>query len=150
VGEPRPHATRLEAQAHALGVASAVNFVGLVRPEAVPELIGNCTLVVMPTRLEAFGLVALQAAQMGRPVVATRVGGLVDLVVDGETGMLVDPDASQALAEAIALLLQRPDLRKQMGQAAQRRSGELFSWERFVDAYDALYRRIARTAHTAV
>ena len=79
----------------------------------------HCTIGVVPSVWEEpWGQVAAEAATVGKPVVATRVGGLQDLVVDGETGLLVPPNDSQALREAIDLLMGSPELRERMGQRA--------------------------------
>lgn len=132
----------LEAMAHQLGIAGCVEFPGWVQPDRVPALINTCTFVVMPSRLEPFGIVALQAAQMARPIVATRVGGLPEVVVNGETGLLVENHNIDELIEATTFLLNHPDVATQMGQAARKRALENFSWEMFVDAYESLYRRL--------
>ena len=139
-GPARPD---LERQAAALGLAERVSFVGWVVPERVPALLNTATVVVMPSRREGFGLVALEAALMARPVVATRVGGLPEVVAHDQTGLLVAPDDSHALAEAIAWLLAHPERAAEIGQVARRRALEIFNWERCVDAYDALYRKVA-------
>jgi glycogen(starch) synthase len=103
----------------------------------------SATIVVMPSRWEeAFGLVALEAALMGRPVVATRVGGLPEVVVDRETGLIVQKDDSEALADAIASLLDQPQQAMAMGNAGRLRAQQIFSLQRYVDAYDALYRTL--------
>jgi len=138
-GRARPDLEQLTAE---LGLTGAVEFTGWVAPEKVPELINAATVVIMPSRREAFGLVALQAAWMARPIVATRVGGLLEVVVHQQTGLLVEKEDSAALAEGIAFLLEHPEVAIQMGQAARRRVQELFSLERLVDAYDALYRKL--------
>lgn len=144
-GPARPD---LEQQAARLGLTSAVEFTGWVAPEDVPALINTATVVVMPSRPdEAFGLVALQAAQMARPVVATRVGGIPEIVVDQQTGLLVEEEDSAALAEGITFLLEHPEVARQMGQAARRRAKDVFSLERFVDDYDTLYQRLKRIEH---
>lgn len=132
----------LEAMARDLGVADCVDFPGWVEPDQVPALINSCTLVVMPSRFEPFGIVALQAAQMARPIVATRVGGLPEVVVNGETGLLVENRNIDELVTAITFLLDHPDVAAQMGQAARQRAQENFGWEMFVDAYESLYRRL--------
>ncbi len=143
-GPARPE---LEAQAQALGVADAVEFPGWVAPERVSELMNSATLVIMPSRWEEpFGLVAVEAALMARPVVASRVGGLAEVVADGETGLLVDKEDPAALARAVARLLEDPGTAERMGQAARRRARELFGFERQVDAYDGLYQRLAEGA----
>ncbi len=96
----------------------------------------------MPSRFEPFGLVALQAAQMGRPVIASRVGGLPEVVVDGETGLLVDPENVPLLAQAIESLLAQPDRSVEMGAQARAHAERNFSWDRFVGHYEMLYKRL--------
>ena len=137
-----PERPELERQAAELGLGDAVEFSGWAAPDAVPALINSATVVVMPSRSESFGLVALEAAMMARPVVATRVGGLVEIVVHQQTGLLVEPEDSSALAEAIASLLNHPQTATHMGKAARQRAQEVFSWDRYVEAYDTLYQRL--------
>ena len=138
-----PARAQLERQARDLGLDQAVTFVGWVDPGQIPRFMQSATLVIMPSRWdEAFGLVALEAALMARPVVATRVGGLPEVVVDGETGVLVPRDNSRAIAEAVAFLLTRPEQAMAMGHAGQARAQQLFSLPRYVDAFDALYRKL--------
>ncbi len=120
-GPARPE---LEAQAQALGVADAVEFPGWVAPERVSELMNSATLVIMPSRCEEpFGLVAVEAALMARPVVACRVGGLAEVVADGERGLLVDKEDPAALAHALAHLLEDRGTAERMGQAPPPRPG---------------------------
>jgi glycogen(starch) synthase len=99
----------------------------------------------MPSRREGLPLVAIQAAQMARPVIAARVGGLPEIVADGETGILVDPEDSAALANAIEFLIEHPEKAAQMGQMARRRAESEFSWTRYLNEVDALYRQLAKT-----
>lgn len=140
-GAARPD---LERCAQALGVADHVNFLGWVHPRDVLSLIDRSTMLLMPSRVpEGFGLVALQAAQMARPVVATRVGGVAEVVADGETGILVAPEGVAALTDAIMRLLDDPDLMSRMGQAARQRASACFGMERYVDSYETLLRRVA-------
>src|SRR5262249_42583718 len=140
-----PERAKLQQQVIQLRLANSVEFVGSVPPATVAHLIAQATLVVVPSRVEGFGLVALEAALMARPVVATRVGGLPEVVVHGQTGLLVEDDDNRALAVAIALLLDQPDTAKQMGRAACDRARQEFDWERHVSAYDTLYRKLGRT-----
>ena len=141
---------KLKQQTVELGLSDCVEFVGGVPPEKVADLIAQSTLVLIPSRLEGFGLVALEAGAMARPVVATRVGGLPEVIVHEETGLLVNQESSPALADAIALLLDHTDVAMQMGQAVRRRVEEVFSWERCVDAYDTVYQKLAATKHEAI
>lgn len=141
-GPARPE---LEQRAASLGILNAVEFTGWVAPSKVFDLINTATIVIVPSRWhEPFGLVALEAAQMARPVVATSVGGLPEVVVHQETGLLVEKDDVAQLIEAIAFLLDNPEVATRIGQAARVRSQEVFNLERFVDAYDALYRKLIR------
>lgn len=137
-----PERTQLQKQARELGITERVNFIGKIYPKKVFALINTATMVVMPSRQELFGLVALEAALMARPVVATRVGGLPEVIVHGETGLLVEPDNVSTLAKAIEFLLEHPKMAEQMGQVGQRLSQENFRWEEYVDAYESLYKKV--------
>jgi len=138
-GPERPH---LEQQAAVLGLSEAVEFLGWVEPTEVPDLINSATAVLLPSRREGLPVVAVQAALLGRPIVATRVAGLPELVIHRETGLLVDRENAGALAEAVTSLLDDPAASAQMGQAARRRAEEVFSWSHCVSAHDALYREL--------
>ena len=133
---------RLQQQVIRLELANSVEFAGRVPPETAAHLIDQSTLVVIPSRLEGFGLVGLEAAWMARPVVATRVGGLPEVVVHEQTGLLVENENRHALAEAIALLLDNPEIATRLGRAARYRAEEVFGWERHVNAYNVLYRKL--------
>jgi glycogen(starch) synthase len=137
-----PERSALEHRVAELGLANVVEFMGWVSPHEVLALINTATMVVMPSRWEGLPSVVLQAAIMARPVVATRVSGLSEVVVHQNTGLLVEPEDAQGLAEAIALLLDQPETAVRMGLAARRRVQELFNWEKCVAAYDALWRRL--------
>jgi glycogen(starch) synthase len=145
VGEG-PERIRLERQISELGLTHRVELTGGVLPDQVPALLNTVTAVLLPSRQESFGLVALEAALMARPVVATRVGGLPEVVVHKQTGLLVENENSEALAEAVAALLTHPTTAAQMGQSARLRAHQVFSWEQHVNAYDALYRKLIKDA----
>jgi glycogen(starch) synthase len=130
----------LERLSRALGLAAAVEFTGAVRPENVPALLDAASLVVVPSRWdEPFGLVALEAALMARPVVATRAGGLVEVVEHDVTGLLVEKEDVVALAAAMVHLLTDPVTADRMGKTARLRARERFAWDRCVDEYEQLY-----------
>ena len=134
----------LEKQAAALGLTEAVDFLGWVDPEDVPGLISQATIVALPSRgQECFPLVALQAAQMARPVVAARVGGLPECVIHRKTGLLIDREDSRQLADAIIFLLEHPRLAMQYGRYARKRIEEVFTVTSFLNAYDRLYKKLA-------
>ncbi len=137
-----PTRADLEARAASLGIETAVSFRGWVAPPDIPHEINDSTMVVLPSRYgEGFGLVALEAAQMGRPVIASRVGGVPEIVRDGVTGLLVEPDDASALSNAILTLLDHPESAASLGRAALRYS-ETFTFDRYADEYDALYRQL--------
>lgn len=134
-----PERPALEASAAALGVGGAVEFRGWVAPGDVPALLDGGGIVLMPSRREGLPLVAVQAALMGCPIVASRVGGLPEVVVHDETGLLVEREDPRGLADAITFLLEHPVVAEHLGRAARARARDLFAWERCVDAYDSLY-----------
>jgi glycosyltransferase involved in cell wall biosynthesis len=137
-----PARENLENQARSLGLTGNVQFSGWVSPSAMHELTARASVVLVPSRLEGFGLVALEAALMARPVIASHVGGLPEVVEDGVSGLLFDPDDPAALADAIKLLVTHSALARSMGRAGRRRALQRFSGARHVGEWDALYRRI--------
>lgn len=142
-----PALPELQALSRDAGLEEHIHCLGWVEPEHVPALINTATLVLVPSRWkEAFGLVALQAASQGRPVVASRVGGLPEVVAEGETGLLVPKEDPEALAEAVLQLLTDPDRAIRLGEAGRRRAREQFSWETHLDAFSRLYQRFADRA----
>jgi len=112
---------------------------GFVPPAELAELYARAAVVACPSHREGFGVACLEAMAHGRPVVAGAVGGLLDLVVNGETGILVEPGNVPALRAALDRLLDDPDLRRRMGAAGRRRADEHFSWDavtrRTLDVY---------------
>jgi glycogen(starch) synthase len=135
----------LERRVAARGLAARTEFAGWIPPGEVPALINRSTLVVVPSvGHEDFGLVAAEAARMARPVVATRVGGLPEVVRHGRTGFLVPDGDREALAGAIATLLECADTATRLGQAARRRAGRQFSWSAYARKYLALYHSFDR------
>jgi glycogen synthase len=134
----------LERLAESLGLTPRVEFRGWIAPGRVPDFLNEAAIVVVPSRtVEPFGNVAVEAMQMARPVVASRQGGLAEVVVDGETGFLVDsPDPAQ-FAERILALADDVQLAAKMGAAGRARAEENFSLNRCVDDYVRLYRQLA-------
>jgi glycosyltransferase involved in cell wall biosynthesis len=112
---------------------------GFVPHDELQQLYARAAVVACPSRREGFGVACLEAMAHGRPVVATRVGGLLDLVVDGETGIVVPPRDPAALRSALKRLLADPDLRRKLGSAGRERARTHFSWERVTDATLAAY-----------
>ena len=112
---------------------------GFVPHDELQQLYARAAVIACPSRREGFGVACLEAMAHGRPVVATHVGGLLDLVVDGETGIVVPPRDPAALRSALDRLLVDPDLRRKLGSAGRDRARTHFSWERVTDATLAAY-----------
>jgi glycosyltransferase involved in cell wall biosynthesis len=101
-------------------------------------------VVAVPSHREGFGVACAEAMAHGRPVVASAVGGLLDLVVDGETGLLVPPGDVAALRAALESLLGDEALRRRLGEAARERVRTHFSWPSVTDATLAAYEEARR------
>lgn len=111
--------------------------------DSIEEVLVRSDVMVVPTRThEAFSFIAAEAAACGLPVVATRVGGLNEVVVNGETGILVEPSQPEAIAAAVTQLLDNPALRETMGLHARLRCLENFELNRMVAEYNALYNKL--------
>jgi glycosyltransferase involved in cell wall biosynthesis len=119
--------------------ATVPNGLGYVAREEVLDHYRRAAVVVCPSRRDGFPVACAEAMAYGRPVVASAVGGLPDMVVDGETGLLVPPRDPGALRAAIDRLLADADLRRRLGQAARERISALCSWDTVVDATLAAY-----------
>jgi glycogen(starch) synthase len=138
-----PERPSLEQQARSLGIRDSVDFLGWVSPDEVSDLINTASVVVIPSRWEEpFGFVALEAGLMARPVVATRVGGLQEIIVHSKTGLLVANEDKQELSEAIMVLLGNLSMAEQIGQTARCHVIEKFSLQQCVNAYDSLYQKL--------
>ena len=133
---------RLRAIAAAEGVADRVHFVGRVAPAAMPGLMRSADVVACLPAYEPFGLVPLEAMACARPVVAARVGGLSDTVVDGHTGLHVPPGDADAAARAIGALLADPARAARFGRAGRARAEARYGWDRIAAATEAVYRDV--------
>lgn len=112
---------------------------GMVPREELFALIRRAAVVVCPSRRDGFPVVCAEALAHARPVVASAVGGLPDMVIDSHTGVLVPPRDPPALRAAIDRLLADADLRRRLGEAGRRRIAELCDWDRVIDAHLAAY-----------
>ena len=138
-GPARP---ALEKQARELAPREQVRFLG--ERSDVADLLSACDVFILPSRHEGLGVAALEAMAAGRPIVATRVGGLAEAVVHERTGLLVPPEDPAALAAALASLLRDPALRARLGAEGPARIAEGFRAEDLVEAYEAPLLRGAR------
>jgi glycosyltransferase involved in cell wall biosynthesis len=127
----------LKTYARELGIEDAVDFLGFVSP--VQRAIEEAAIVVVPSLGEGFGMVALEAMERARPVIASAVGGLPEIVVDGETGIVVPPGEAGALADAIVRLAGDLDRCAAMGRQARERALTEFPPERSAARIEELY-----------
>ena len=118
---------------------------GFVPRDELERLYAGAAVVVCPSRREGFGVTCLEAMAFGKPVVASAVGGLLDLVVDGETGVLVPPRDPASLRAALERLLGDARLRRRLGGAARERAHRHFSWDGVMDATLTAYAEASGT-----
>jgi glycosyltransferase involved in cell wall biosynthesis len=124
-----------------LGFSSQVSFVGWKTGQSLVRLYQGAEVVVMPSFYEPFGMVALEAMACARPVVATRAGGLVEVVEDGVNGYLVPPGDYLQLAQRIAALLLDSNRAARFGEAARQRASA-FGWEKIAASTERLYAKV--------
>ena len=127
--------------ARQLRLEATVEFVGRCDRAATASLFAGCSLFVLPSRHEPMGIVNLEAMAARRPVLATAVGGVPELVVHGQTGVLVRPDNDEELAHELGALLASPKSRARMGQLGFARAQQ-FSWTTIADQYADIYQTV--------
>jgi len=123
-----------------LGLADHVRFVGVV--DEVAPLLAAADLLLLPSETESFGLVALEAMASGVPVVASRVGGIPEVVEHGVSGYLAPVGDVDAMADFSLRILSDCEARKRFGEAARERAVRLFDWHRVVPRYEEVYREV--------
>ena len=123
-----------------LGIEKHVAFLGFINRNELMNLYANADLFVLPSRRESFGMVLIEAMASGLPVVSTKVGAIPEVVRDGETGILVNPDSPRELAEAICTLLDDYERMKSMGSCGRELVLKNFVWDvvaqRVVECYE--------------
>jgi L-malate glycosyltransferase len=139
-----PDRELMEEAARRSGYGGHIHFVG--RHVPADDYYGIFDVFALASSREAFGLVAAEAMRAGLPVVATAVGGLGEIVLDGETGSLVPPSAPAQLAAALERLVADAALRRRMGEAGRVRADQDYSVERYVSDVEQLYRDVLRQA----
>jgi D-inositol-3-phosphate glycosyltransferase len=132
------HIDRLRRQ---FGIEDFVTFLGPQTQDILPYYYSAAQVVVVPSRYESFGMVALEAMACGAPVIATRVGGLTTLVRHGRTGFLVPEGDPDAMAAALRPLLDNPDLRRELGMQGVA-TAEGYSWASITERIERLYERV--------
>lgn len=136
-----PQRSELEELVDALDVADAVRFLGNVPRRDIPRVTNSSDVAVLPSLKEATSIAGLEAMACGKPLVGTQVGGIPEIIADGETGLLVPPEDPDALADAIVRLGLRPDERREMAKNARARVEAEFSWPMIANRTLEIYRQ---------
>ena len=134
---------KLQSMAHQLGLNGSVRFLG-VRTD-IPELLATCDLTTLASAREGLPMAILEAMAAGRPVVATRVGSVSELVRDEETGLLIPPGDPEALAEALQTMIADSRKRQQFAAKAFEVVRARYSFDRTLEQYDSLYTAVLST-----
>ena len=140
-----PDRPALEAQARSLGVGDRIDFRGRVSAEALRQAYGNAGAFVLPAvtdsrgDTEGLGVVLLEAMSYRVPVIGSRIGGITDIIIDGESGLLVPPGDPAALAAALRRLADDPAFARRLGDAGHAHFERNFGWERIVSRWMEVY-----------
>lgn len=135
-----PDRSAAEWMAHSKGIQHSVQFLG--KQESVNELLPLADLILMPSEMESFGLAALEGMACQVPAIATRVGGVSELIDDGVTGRLFEVGDVNGMARAAIDLLRNPEKLKEMGAAARRTAQDRFCASRIIPKYVGYYERV--------
>jgi phosphatidyl-myo-inositol dimannoside synthase len=151
-----PDRVRLEELAAQAGVRDNVVFAGEVEDDRLPDIYAISDAFVMPSRdqsdtgdVEGFGLVFLEASACSKPVVAGRSGGIPDAVLDGVTGLLVDPLDPEAIAAALSRVLSSPEMADRLGREGRARVEREFTWPHFAQRLQAVLRKVVEQRSSA-
>jgi len=124
-----------------LNLKNSIKFLGRASSEDLPKIYAAADVVVLPSIMEGFGITLLEAMATAKPCIATTVGGIPDVITNGETGILVPPGDSSALYEAICTVLKDRSLARKFGEAGCRRAEEGFTWDIVAKKTVAVYER---------
>lgn len=126
------------------GLESNVYFGGFVDNNLVPDILNNIDVFLLGSRLESFGVAAVEAMACEIPVIATRASGFQEVIEDGETGLLVDIDAADQMSVQMLNLYKDNELRRKIGVAGRQRVERLYDWDKNVDTMLNIYEMVAR------
>ena len=140
-----PERTALEQQIARLGLDEPVELTGWLDYEAVPDFLRGLDIFALPSTWEGFGVSAIEASAIGLPVVASNIHGIPDAVIDNQTGLLVPSKDSAALAEALARLIEHPELRTRLGTAGRDFVARNYDWSQNTLQMQRMYQRLTNT-----
>lgn len=140
-----PMEAKLKRDAVQMGLADSIEWAGWLRgSKALSDFYNSIDLFVMPSRRESFGVSAIEASASGLPVIASRFGGIPEIVVHGKTGLLIDPEDIEGFGKAIVSLVKNDNLRIEMGIKGRKRVEERFDWRCSIRKMTDIYSRISR------
>lgn len=134
-----PLRSQLEGLAHQLGLAEQVKFLGSQDRLALKKLLRQCSFLALPSRAEPFGIAILEAFASRKPVVASAVGGIPEIIEHGKNGLLVEPENPQALCDAMTAVWDNRELAERLAEAGYTTVKERFQWETAAARYEATF-----------
>ncbi len=140
-GEDWGGVSRIRSFARTLGIEGRVTIMGPLERDQLIRAYASADMLVLPSLFEPFGIVLLEAMAAGLPVVASRVGGIVEVVEDGKTGLLVEPGSPGEIAAALEHLISHPELRRAMGRRGREKVC-LYSWDMIAPRIKQVYEEI--------
>jgi len=135
-----PERARIERFCHKLKICDSILFLG--KQDSIPELLSISDIFLLPSETESFGLAALEAMSCEVPVVASNVGGLPEVIEDGECGYLIDKDNIPVMANKVLTILQNPDYRECMGKKGRKCALDKFDKHLILPRYEEYYQEI--------
>jgi glycosyltransferase involved in cell wall biosynthesis len=137
----------LKALADQVGVGHLTTFLGALPYENVPDVLRKMDIFAAPSRVESFGVAVVEACACGLPVAVADVGGLPEVVVPGETGLIFRGEDVDALARSLEQLITQPALRERLGQAGRKRVLEKYKWSDSVLQMEEVFRSVLKQVH---
>lgn len=137
-----PEQSHLEDLADKLSVTESIEWLGRLPNRCVADFYQSIDVVVVPSRQESFGVTAVEGSACARPVIASRVGGLSEVIVDGETGFLVPSESISELGKAMERLIKEPTLRETMGRQGRAYVLQHYDWQKNVTQMEQVYERV--------
>jgi glycosyltransferase involved in cell wall biosynthesis len=137
-----PDRDKLETLVQELNLQNCIHFAGKVPNEKIPEYMTQADLFVLPSLSESFGIVNIEAMASGLPIVTTNVGGLPEIVINGENGFVVEPKNPEAIAEKVILILNDENLKKKISENNQKKAKD-YSWDGVIKNLIAIYESLS-------
>lgn len=140
-GKGRGYDVNLKKLASKLGVSGDTIFTGLIKNSQIPLYYAASDMLIVPSEYESFGIINIEAMAMAKPIIASDIGGIKDIIEDGVTGFLVEKDDHDRFLERISFLAEDEATRQQMGQKALERIRQYFDWDDIRKKYICAYRK---------